>query len=334
MAIKRCESFDHWVTADAPKKGWAFHSTTGISAGNGRNGTASVRTTQPSGTPGAQLSVGNSARTGVVGFALRCATLPSVDSALVAFIEGGTDHVNLYLLTTGAIRVRRGSSVLNTSVSTPITGATYVFVECAVNLHDTTGSYDVRVNGASVVSGSGVDTQNALTGIWNGVRLWGGGAPSGTWDVDDLYVADDTTFRGDHRIVCVLPSTGNGTNTAWTPSTGTDHGALVDDASPNTSDYVTSSSAGAVDSYNFPAVGVAGTVAGVQQSLYCKAEVAGVRLLKPQSVIGGISYDGTGALLPADWTYLTEFYPTSPATATAWTVAEIDAAEFGQHLHT
>ena len=332
--IKRIESFDHFVTADAVKKGWTLSSSAVISAGNGRNSTASLRVTTTGSLGECVVGVTNSGRTGGVGFACRCTTLPSSDLQLVAVREGAVDHANIMLLATGALRVRRGTTTIATSGTTPITGATYHYIEFAFTIHDTTGTYDVRVNGASVVSGSSADTQSGSTGIWNGFGFWGPNTVSTTHDVDDLYVADDLTFRGDHRIVCLLPSTGNGMHTAWTPSTGTDHGALVDDASPNTTDYVTSSSAGAVDSYNFPAVGVAGTVAGVQQSLYCKAEVAGVRLLKPRQIIGGSPYDGTGALLPADWTYLTEFYPTSPATATAWTVAEIDAAEFGQHLHT
>jgi len=89
-----------------------------------------------------------------------------------------------------------------------------------------------------------------------------------------------------------------------------------------------------VDTYNFPAVGVAGTVAGVQQSIYAKCEVAGVRRLEGNTNMAGIDYHANGALLGSDWAYLTEFFPTSPATVAPWTVAEIDAAEFGIHLAT
>lgn len=338
MAIKRVESFDHWVTADAPKKGWALQATPVVSAGNGRNATASLRTTGPGSTTlsRALLGVTNTGRTGVVGFAFRTLGGQSLDMGLVAIYEGATIHLDVRLLTTGALRVSRanGAAVLGTSASTPITPATYHFIEVAFNIHDTTGTYDVRVNGVSVVSGTGADTQNTGTGIWNGIGWWGlaGSTSANTCEIDDIYVADDTTFRGDHRIMALLPSTGNGTHTAWTPSTGTDHGALVDEASPNTTDYVTSSSAGAIDTYNFPAVGVAGTVAGVQISHYSKAEVAGVRTVVPAYRIGGADQVGTGGILASDWVYATEFAAVSPATSVAWTVAEIDAAEFGVKL--
>ena len=331
MSIKRCESFDHWVTADAPKKGWTFENAQCIvSAGNGRNSTASLRVTDVASS--ATLSVSNSGRSGIVGFAFRMvSTLPLADMPLVAVREGGTEHARLTVLTTGAVRVGRAGTTLATSGTTPITSATYHFVEFAWNIHDTTGSYEVRVNGTPVIGPTGsADTQNGGTGIWNGLIFWNSSGSTGySSDVDDLYVADDNTFRGDHRIVCLLPSTGNGTHTAWTPSTGTDHGALVDEASPNITDYVSSSSAGAIDTFNFPAVGVAGTVAGVQVSHYSKAEVAGVRTVVPAYRIGGADQVGTGGLLAGDWTYATEFAAVSPATAVAWTVAEIDAAEFG-----
>ncbi|RPI10555.1 MAG: hypothetical protein EHM63_02970, partial [Actinobacteria bacterium] len=250
MAIKRIESFDHWVTADAPKKGWTFNNASVvINAGTGRNGTAALRNNVAvSSSSFAVLGASNGGRIGVIGFALRVPTL-SGDTQVVHVMEGGVYHLSLGYLSTGALRVYRGNAlaVLGTSVATPIAASTYYFVEFAFTIHGTTGTYDVRVNGVSVVSGSGANTQVAGTGIWNGFRWWGGQFGGGVNEIDDLYIADDLTFRGDHRIVCLLPSTGNGTHAAWTPSTGTDHGALVDDASPNITDYVSTQGAGYVD---------------------------------------------------------------------------------------
>lgn len=331
MSLLRVESFDHWVTADGPKKGWTLTgASVVVSAGNGRNSTASLRTTNQ--VQVAQLSVSNSGRSGIVGFAFRTSVLPpSVDTTIFVVKEGATEHLRLVLLTTGALRlVRVPSTTLATSASTPITAATMHYIEFAWNLHDTTGSYEVKVNGASTIPAtSSADTQNSGTGIWNGLMWWGVNTGAQTHDIDDVYVADDNTFRGDHRIVSVVASSGNGSNTAWTPSTGTDHGALVDEASPNPSDYVSTSSAGAIDTFNFAALGVAGTVAAVQVCHYAKADVAGVRQLANVAWIGGAPYPSAAVTLPADWEYKLFLSTTSPATATAWTPSEIDAAEFG-----
>jgi len=334
MAIKRVESFDHWVTADAAKKGWSFGGANAtISAGNGRNGTAAFRCLNPSAAGGATLGVSGGTSTGVVGFAFRCSGLPVSDVPIVSVKEGSTTHVSVTLMAgTGALRIYlAGSTTLATSAGGVVTGGTWVFLEFAWTCHNSAGTVNVRANGVSVASASGIDTQSNLTGIWTGILLMGAGSSSSTYqyDIDDLYLADDLTFRGDHRIVCVVASSGNGSNTAWTPSTGTDHGALVDDATPNTSDYVTSNTAGAIDTFNFAALGVSGTVAGVQTCHYTKCDVAGVRTVVPAYRIGGVNYAGTGAVLGSDWQYQTEFAATSPATSVAWTVAEIDAAEFG-----
>jgi len=72
-----------------------------------------------------------------------------------------------------------------------------------------------------------------------------------------------------------------------------------------------------------------GTVKAVQTTPYMRAEVGGVRTVVPTFRISGVDYDRTGQILGASWGYVTEMHPTSPATSAAWTVAEIDAAEFG-----
>jgi len=51
--------------------------------------------------------------------------------------------------------------------------------------------------------------------------------------------------------------------------------------------------------------------------------------MKPVIRISGIDYEGTEQFLPTTYSPVTQQYDTSPATASAWTVGEIDAAEFG-----
>lgn len=328
MAILRVDSFDHYVTADMPKRGI----TTGnaiISAGNGRNGTASLRLVNA--THEVLLSVpGNSGATITIGFAFRISAALSFNHNFAHVNEGAAELLSLNVMTTGAVRVQRGSTVLATSVTTPVTIATWHYIELTALIAAASGTFDVRVDGVSVVSGTGLNTRNGgSTGIWNGVLLGAGTVQGVNFDFDDLYVANDATFRGDHRVIAIVASAGNGTHTAWTPSTGSDHGALVDEAAPNTSDYVSSGTVAQIDTFNFAAIGVAGTIAAMQVSHYAKADVAGARSLGNVSRIGGVDYASAGVELAADWEYRTFLSLVSPATSVAWTVAEIDAAEFG-----
>jgi hypothetical protein len=137
-------------------------------------------------------------------------------------------------------------------------------------------------------------------------------------------------FLGDHRIVCRVASSGNGTHTDWAPSTGSDRGALVDDNPPDVADYVASGTVGDRVTFNFAALGLAGTVKAVQTAPLMKADLAGVRTSAPAFRISGNDYDGSGYALGSDWSYQLEVHTTNPATVAAWTVSEIDGAEIGE----
>jgi hypothetical protein len=340
MALLRCDSFDHYNTATATAKGWTLQGATlGAFGRNSTNGLRAAHTALEDNY--GVLGVSASGATAVIGFAFReTVSASSVTYAMAAILNGSTPHITVTVTTTRAIEVRRGGlagTVLATSAGGAISTNTWHFIEIKVVLSDSVGTYEVRVDGVNKVSGTGADTVNGGSAVWTGIHLgslWPGTADDYTWDFDDLYVCDGTggvndTFLGDHRIVCVVASSGNGTNADWSPSTGSDHGALVDENPATDTDYNQSGTAGHRDTYNFAAVGVAGTVKAVQTVNYIKADVAGVRYVGDVARIGGTNYDSTGTVVLSDWVFRCELHPTSPATATAWTVAEIDGAEFG-----
>jgi hypothetical protein len=349
MALRHIDSWDHYATANRAAKGWTFtyagaspgdegctigaygrNSTNGL---RGRNGAVSGKSSR------ATLGVSNtSGATAIMGFAFRIdAGVPAADFCVCQVFRGSTELISVTCSATGTLSVRRGdreATILSTSVST-ITHSTFYFIELKVTLHDSTGVYDLKVNGTTYTSGSGVDTLVSGAATWDGIGL--GGTNIGqnySIDFDDLYVADgsggvEDDFLGDHRIVCVVASSGNGGNTDWSPSTGSDHGALVDENPPNESDYNQSGTAGQRDTYNFAAVGVSGTVKALQTLRYIKAEAAGVRSVAPVIRISSTNYDGTTQALGSDWTYHREIYRQNPATTAAWTISGIDGAEFG-----
>lgn len=336
MGILRVESFDHWATADAPKKDWQIVGLyTSISAGNGRNGTACLRSyVTGSNLNQAKLAIANTGRYGVVGFAYRPATLPDSGAhQILGTVDATTnvDHVELRLHSTGAVSVTENSGlIIPASPGGVITAATWQYCELAWYIHQTNGYVEFRVNGVTKLYGNNVDTYWGGSGIWTGLRFMGAFGGNFTSDFDDVYVADDNVFRGDHRIMCVIASPGNGTYTDWTPSSGTNHGALVDDPTPDIADFNSAGIIGLRDTYNFAALGVPGIVAGVQTNAYMKADVAGTRHIVPTTrAPGGPAYDANGHILGPDWQYYTEFLSTNPVTIAPWTVAEIDDTEFG-----
>lgn len=349
MALLFIDSYDHYATSDAVKKGYSssyFAGTPGDIGASigayGRNSTNGLRC-RSSASAGqrstATLTISNaSGTTCIIGVAFKMNVLPSSEALVCQIWNDSAVQISLTVSSGGSLSVRRGglSGTVLVTTATTLSAATFYFLELKILFDNTAGTYEVRIDGVSAGSGTGADTINSGTAGFDSI-VFGNtetAAPL-TLDFDDLYVCDGTggannDFLGDHRIVCKVASSGNGSNTDWSPSTGSDHGALVDEATPNTSDYVSSDTSGEIDTYNFAALGVTGTVKALQTCLYVSAQVGGVRELASVSRIGGVNYaDANEVTLGADWTYLRTIKTVSPATSSAWTVAEIDGAEFG-----
>jgi hypothetical protein len=350
MALLRVDSFDHYDTATAEYKGWTF-ATPAASPGGvggsigsfGRNGTQGMRLVSPN-SGGSGISVlavtGASGTTAVVGFAFNTGSVVRAgEMRVLSIIKTSVENVTLTIGAGGALSLRRGTvigTILATG-ATSLSSSTWYYLELKVLFSDTVGTYELRVNGVSEFSGTNADTVSSGSAGWDSLgfgHITLTNTPDPELSYDDLYVCDGTggvndTFLGDHRIVAVVASSGNGTAVDWSPSTGSDHGALVDENPPNETDYNQSGTAGHRDTYNFAAVGVAGTVKAVQTVNLIKADAAGIRYVGDVARIGGTNYDSTGVVVGSDWTYRLEMHPTSPATSAAWTIAEIDVAEFG-----
>jgi hypothetical protein len=191
----------------------------------------------------------------------------------------------------------------------------------------------IKVNGEEVVSLTGLDNCYLGNVLWDS---FGCGVNSNGY-MDDIYCCDgsgaqNNDWMGECRVVSLLPSTGNGSNTDFTCSSSTDHGALVDEATPNDdTDYVYSSTLNHVDTWNFPALGYTGTIKGVQMNLQAKKTESGTRAIaavtRPAStnrVHAMNRYLGT-----TDYLSYAAMWELNPEDSAAWEVADVDGAEFG-----
>src|SRR5690606_31110163 len=175
----------------------------------------------------------------------------------------------------------------------------WYYLEVKFTVHDSTGSFDIRVNGVSVTSGTGVDTKNTSNAYVNQIRIEG---PNAT-DFDDFYVCDlsgsvANDFIGPLRIETLMP-TGDGAAAAWTPSTGSDHYALVDEIGPNgDTDYNVTNSAGNRDLFTKPAIASTGQVVGVAVSAYVRKDDAASPTVKLSARSGGNNYDSPNTIAP------------------------------------
>lgn len=282
----------------------------------------------------------------IVGVAFR---VPAIftNRNVIQIQEGSTLHIAVTLDTSGHLLVLRNATTLATS-STTLTLNTWYYVEIKATIHDSTGSYEVHVDESVFggLSASGVDTRNGGTGQWDRVSIIGA---TGTTDhdFDDFYVCDgsgsaNNDFLGDSKVQTLLPqtdATAAGSNADFTPSTGSDHGALVDEASPNgDTDYNSSSNAGDIDTYNYPSMSLTGTIRGVQVVPYAEKTDAGARTVSVVARVGGTDYvHSTAFALTTSYKHYAgpaQIFEENPNSSSAWLAADVNGAEFGLEVTT
>ena len=291
------------------------------------------------------------AATVYVGFALLMGGLPGSTRGLFEVGYGGRPHIAIQINADGTLRAMATTSgeigqataagtVLATSVNALSAGVWY-YIELKAVCSDTVGVIELRVDGSNTgwFNLTSQDTNRMTAPLSTNINAVAVYCANNTGDgflFDDLYIASGTggsvtTFLGDVEVRTILPSTGNGSNTDFTLSTGTDHGAVVDDATPNDdTDYSYSSTLNHVETLNYPALGVTGTVYGVQLVPHLKRSAAGVRGFAGVCRISSTNYvNGTTQYPSTSYRGIPVLYETSPATSSAWTVSEIDGAEFG-----
>lgn len=189
------------------------------------------------------------------------------------------------------------------------------------------GVWELRANGAVLSSGSG-----ATFGATNiGSVQLGTGT---TMALDDFYVCDtsgavNNDFLGDARISTFFP-TGDGALAQFTPSTGSNHFANVDDVPPNDdTDYNSDSTVGHIDTFTHGSLPASTTVKAVQHSLYARKDDVALRQIAPVIRRGGTNNVGTTVTLSTTYANYRELRELDPITAAAWVDTNFNSDEFG-----
>lgn len=148
------------------------------------------------------------------------------------------EQIRLRCVNGNELRVERGTTQIGTW--TGLVDETWHYIEIEVVFHDTAGTVKVWVDDTLRIDLSSQDTINTANGVWN-VRFGHTGQTSTSWPaIDDLYILNNqgTRFNSrlgkNTRIYWSSPDGDEGTNN-WTPSTGSDHYAVVDEK-PEVSD--------------------------------------------------------------------------------------------------
>lgn len=253
---------------------------------------------------------------------------------IAGYFEGATEHLRFALNADGSITVSRAGTALTGGTSaagTIVANGTWWEIEFSGLISDTVGTFEVRVNGVSVLSGSGQDTRNG--GAVGTINTWRFTTSGATDDFDDWYGSPASAdWKSNPRAIGQLPNSDGGV-LQWTCSTGTTHYVLVDDATPGgDTDYVSDSTSGNRDTYGYPAVGVGSgsTVYGVMIRIWARKDDAGARTITGVVRIGSTNYDnGTTYALTSSYAPYEPLWTTDPSTSSAWSVSGVNGAEYG-----
>lgn len=177
-------------------------------------------------------------------FYFRPASLPAAN-AMIAVWQNSTpaDIGYLELLTTGEIKLTSTPGSETITSATQLVGGTWYRIELKYLLSDSVGEYALRIDGND--EGTPLSGIDSLATNFRYFCL--GNSVNATFDAlyDDV-AWNDTTNPGDGsnlswcgpgKIALIKPASDTAT-IEWTPNTGTDHTALVDDV-PGTPDDAT-----------------------------------------------------------------------------------------------
>lgn len=333
MALKFIEGWEtHQTTAYITRKMAAasgtFSATTGRLFGTAitMSGTGANFTTPSFGVE----------NTWIIGLGFKITT--SVGSPAITLLSGASQQCSLTVSSSGGGYVfvlKRGSTTIATSATVRTLG-TWYYVELKVTARTgTNGVYELRVDEVTDFSGSSVNLAN--TGS-DGVDVVMFSAASANTAWDDIYICNDQggqndDFLGDSAVRGILP-TADGATTTWTPSTGTNHAALVDDpaSAPNDADYNRGVNIGDRDLYEYANVAglLNGPIAGIMVSSAMRMETTGTSQVKVVIRQGGVNFDqATHTVNGTTVREYTQVVENSPDDSAPWEVADVDGAQIG-----
>ena len=354
MALLFVDSFDHYTSLVT--KGWL----------TGGTATAIDNTAARTGIGGAHFAAGSPCTLGYqlasaaadlwVGFAFQVPGSGSTFSSFPFFaIECSNPYATIVELKsvpagaglfniTATLEYGSGATTVTLGTSTQtIQQGTWNYLEVAIL--SGTGFYELRVNGATWISGTNANLISGGISLIDWIGLNQASPSSYEMYIDDVYMCDNTGaqnngFLGPISISCLLPIE-DGNITAWTRG-GTDTGANFSQINENPTDdlttYISETVDGADNTSIFAPVASLG-VMGVVVNICCQNNATAPRRLI-RAICGSpdsfAQFDNGVDLEPPqtpEWQILQAFFPTDPALGgEAWTPSLINGTEFGVKL--
>jgi hypothetical protein len=366
MSLLFADSFDHYDTPKITRKWTTIYDTNAgptapLISNTGRNGTSSMRFVIQQGALGSgTLKVvtktpTTSSNKFLMGFAYQYDSViagftvsrwPIATVATMAYHQVTLIfNADSTLSVVGNFNFPPSNIVTLGTTSISLQQGVYNDIEWGGTIDPTNGSVYVYINGVLALNLTGIKTQWDNSTFWSQIFIgffnppvtnWSATGPGNvTWDYDDFWLCDgsgahnNTAPIGPLRIVDLNAITGNGFHADSTPLTGSNRGDMVKEIPPDDdTTYNALASSGNTDTYFVAPLTISGTIVGVQ-SYHCARVDSGSHSIRTLFRIGGVDYeDGATTGLSSTYADALGEHDISPASGSAWTVAEINGAGF------
>ncbi len=286
--------------------------------------------------------------TGFIGFWFKFNafdTAEGVDDMIMYLASTTTARVSMRISSDGSIQLR--SSTTSTELfdsSDPLETAdgelhflfkgTEYKIELRVIGINNTGTLELRVNDEVWGLIDPADTNGTYNRIYFKTGAVGEGAD---FEISQLYVLDDqgtidenTDFLGSSWQLEVIRPTAETAQIDFTPESGVDNSAMVDDAPRNNADADWNDSTGDAQVDRFDSsTAISGARIHNINVINVARHTGSAQNFRAVVFEGATSGNGGDEALTASFQVFMEPFETNPDTSLPWTDTEVDAAEFG-----
>jgi hypothetical protein len=343
VALVFADGFDHYESADIIKK-WTSYGNWTPTFGGITDGVAPAWARPPGG-QGYRQAGGNhfinkvfagTYATGICGSNVYWESAGGFTGGSVfVFTESGVAQLDVRTDTSGHLVVTRNGTTLATSTNV-MSLNTWYHIEFKATIHNTTGAYEVRVNGSStgwIAPATGANTRTSSNNFFTGIQL--GVAGSDIKRYDDFYLLDTSgsvanDFVGPQKITTIYPNAA-GNYAQWTGNYAANFANVNESNGDSDSTVNQSSTANQIDTFAFDDV-PSGTVTAIQHAIMARQDAGAARTFCPLQRSGTTDYEGTTFTLAGSHIFYLDPKSTNPDTSAAWTVSGLNAAEFGYKL--
>lgn len=242
---------------------------------------------------------------------------------VIEILNGGSLQLRLEVDDQNTINLIQNLTQIATG-TTVLADDTWYYIELKCHINSaTSGSYEIKIDGVTEVSASGVKT-----GTYDYANVVKFGPSDGGFD--DIYIKTGDpadTFVGPCKVRVAFP-TSDGTITDWTTSSGTTHYDLVDEKPPGLTDYTYSDTLNEQERFGLSVPG-SDPILGAMLCAVTRLDLPGV--VELQALVDSNSTLSTydQAIGTEEWFTTTHLVELNPDTTTAWTPTTINAAEWG-----